>query len=263
MATGAARRAPLALVIFMLLTVVRPADAQRPRRRFEPTDLRLQPAGSAEVDLQSGVVSGEDGQRAFLPDFEASFGISSHVELELDGTFGLDRLSKPTFLDNTLLALRIGVVDEPDAVGSTSAWSGGVQAGPRLPTLPDTRGLGMEALAIVGRTQGGMHLFAQVGSLIDPSESVPGYRSAVHPFGLEGGLDLDLDLDDRDTWSLNAELGGIKYVSPHRDQLHVAAGPSRRLSSWLEVSLVGLVGVLPGGDRIGLLLGASSRFKMF
>ena len=264
METGAARRASLALLVIVgLVAEAGPAAAQRPRRRFEPTDLRLQPAGVAEVDLQGGIVTGEDGQRAFLPDVETSLGISSHVELELDGTFGLDRLSKPVFLDNTLLAVRIGIVDEQDVPGGTSAWSGGVQAGPRLPTLPGTHGLGMEALAIVGRTAGGMHLFAQVGSLIDPSESVAGYRRPVHPFGLEGGLDLDLDLDGSDRWSLNAELGGITYFSPHRDQLHAAAGPAVRVSKGLELSVIAIVGVLAGGDRLGLVLGANSRFQAF
>jgi hypothetical protein len=264
MQTGAARRRPLALLAFAaLLTAAAPAEAQRPRRRFEPTDLRLQPAGVAEVDVQGGFVTGEDGQRAFLPDFEASVGISSHVELELDGTFGLDRLSKPQFLDNTLLAVRIGMVDEPDEPGSTSSWSGGVQAGPRLPTLPQSHGLGMEALAIVGRTAGGMHLFAQAGSIIDPSEPVTGYVRRIHPYGLEAGLDLDLDLDTHDTWSMNAELGGITYFSPHRDQLHVAGGPSMRVSRWLELSVVALVGILPGGDRFGVLLGANTTFKAF
>ncbi len=251
------------VIVAFLLTVAHPAAAQRPRRRFEPTDLRLQPAGVAEVDLQGGVVTGEDGQRAFVPDFEASLGISSHVELELDGTFGLDPLAKPMFLDNTLLAVRIGIVDEPDAPGSTSSWSGGVQAGPRLPTLAQTHGLGLEALAIVGRTAGGMHLFAQFGSLIDPAEPVAGYRRPVHPFGIEGGFDLDLDLDQHDTWSLSAELGGIKYFSPHRDQIHVATGPAVRVSKWLELSLVGFVGLLSGGDRLGVFVGANTRFNVF
>jgi hypothetical protein len=263
MATGAARRAPLALLVIGLLTAAGPAAAQRSRRRFEPTDLRLQPAGIAEVDLQTGVVAGEDGKRAFVPDFEASLGIASHVELELDGTFGLDHLSTPQFLDNTLLAVRIAMVDEHDDPESTAAWSGGVQAGPRLPTLPGTHGVGIEALAIVGRTAGPMHLFAQVGTLADPSETVAGYRRPVHPFGVEGGLDLDLDLDEHDRWSLNAELGGIKYFSPHRDQVHLAGGPALRVSKWLELSVVAIVGVLAGGDRLGLMAGVNSRFQLF
>jgi hypothetical protein len=245
------------------VAITGPAGAQRTRRRFEPTDLRLQPAGVAEVDLQAGVVSGEDGERAFAPDFEASLGLSPHLELEIDGAFGLDQLSHPEFLDNTLVALRIAVVDEPDTPGSKSRWSGGVQAGPRLPTLPSTHGIGFEALAIAGRSAGKVHVFAQAGTLIDPAEQVRDHRRLVRPFGIEGGLDLDLDLDDHDTWSLTGELGGIHYISPHRDQLHVAGGPSVQVSSWLELSLIGLFGILPGGDRVGVLLGANSRFALF
>ena len=147
-------------------------------------------------------------------------------------------------------------------LGSKSAWSGGIQAGPRLPTLPQTHGLGMEALVIVGRTTESVHLFAQAGTLIDPSEPYVGYRRPVHPYGFEGGLDLDLDFDDHDKWSFMGEVGGIKYFSPHADQLHLAAGPSCQVSPGLEVSFVALVGVLRGGDRFGGLFGATSRFKM-
>ncbi|MDB4933950.1 MAG: hypothetical protein JWP87_922 [Labilithrix sp.] len=258
------RRRAAALAAFaIVLACPGHANAQRTRRRFEPTDLRLQPAGVAELDLQAGVVTGEDGQRAFVPDFEASLGITPHVELEVDGAFGLDRLVTPELLDNTLVALRLAVIDEPDAPESSSKWSGGVQAGPRLPTLPSTHGMGFEALAIAGRSTERIHVFVQAGTLVDPAEPVRGRRSLVRPFGIEAGLDLDLDLDDRDVWSVTGELGGIHYLSPQRDQLHAAFGPSAQVSSSLELSLVGLVGILPGGDRLGLLLGANSRFRMF
>ena len=233
------------------------------RRRFEPTDLRLQPAGVAELDLQGGPVTGEDGQRAFVPDFEASLGIGSHIELELDGTFGLDDYTKPIFLDNTLIAVRVAMFDVPDDIGSKSAWSGGIQAGPRLPTLPGRRLLGFESLAIVGRSTGRMHVFAQAGAILDPLEPVPGRTRLGRPFGLEGGVNFDLDLDAAGTWSVTGEVGAIKYLSPQLDQLHIAGGPQLEVTPWLDVSLVGLVGLLPGGDRLGLLLGANKRFKMF
>lgn len=233
------------------------------RRRFEPTDLRLQPAGVAEIDLQGGPVAGEDGKRAFVPDFETSLGIGSHIELEIDGTFGLDDYTDPIFLDNTLIAVRVAMFDEPDEPGSTSAWSGGFQAGPRLPTLPGRRLLGFEGLAIVGRSTGRMHVFFEAGTILDPLEPVPGRARLGRPFGLEGGIDFDLDLDERGTWSVIAELGAIKYLSPQLDQLHLAAGPQLKVTPWLDVSLVGLVGALPGGDRLGLFLGADTRFKVF
>ncbi len=239
------------------------ARAAQGRRRFEPTDLRLQPAGVAELDLQAGPASGEDGQRLFAPDFETSLGIGSHIAIEIDGTFGLDDYTTPTFLDNTLVGVRVEVLDEPDGDDATSAWSAGFQAGPRLPTLPDRTRLGFEELLIVGRTTGRMHVFFQAGTIVDPLEPVPGRAHKVRPVGIEGGIAADLDLDEKGTWSLTGELGGVKYLSPQRDQLHVAGGPQLQVTPWLDVSLVGLVGVLSGGDRLGLFLGADTRFEVF
>jgi hypothetical protein len=246
----------------LIVGTARAAHAEG-RRRFEPTDLRLQPPGVAEIDLQGGPVTGEDGQRAFVPDFETSIGIGSHIELEIDGTFGLDDYTKPIFLDNTLIAVRVAMFDEPDEPGSKSAWSGGIQAGPRLPTLPGRRLLGFEGLAIVGRSTGRMHVFFQAGSILDPLEPVPGRTRLGRPFGLEGGVNFDLDLDEEGVWSVTGELGAIKYLSPQLDQLHIAGGPQLKVTPWLDISLVGLVGLLAGGDRLGLLLGADTRFKVF
>jgi hypothetical protein len=254
----------IALVVVVVVTFVteRAAHAQG-RRRFEPTDLRLQPPGVVDLDVQGGPVIGDDGNRAFVPDFETSLGIGPHLELELDGTFGLDDGARPVFLDNTLIALRIAMFDEPDSPTSTSAWSGGVQAGPRLPTLPQRRGVGFEALAIAGRSTGNLHVFAQAGAIVDPLEPVPGSRRLVRPVGVEGGINMDVDLGDRDGWGLTAEVGVIKYLSPQLDQLHFAGGPSLKVTPWLDLSLVGLVGVLKGGDRLGLLVGADTRFRVF
>jgi hypothetical protein len=239
------------------------ARAAQGRRRFEPTDLRLQPAGVAELDLQVGPVSGEDGRRLFAPDFETSIGIGSHIELEVDGTFGLDDYTTPIFLDNTLVAVRVEVLDEPDGPDSNSAWSAGFQAGPRLPTLPDRTRIGFEELLIVGRNTGRMHVFFQAGTIVDPLEPVPGRAQKARPVGIEGGIAADLDLDEKGVWSLTGELGAIKYLSPQLDQCHVAGGPQLQVTPWLDVSIVGRVGVLTGGDRLGLFLGADARFKAF
>ena len=250
------------MATLLVLFSAKDAAAQRARRRFEPTDLRMQEAGIAEIDLQVGVLQGEDGARTSAPDFEASLGITPQVELEIDGTFGLDASAKPQFLDNTLLSLRLAIVDVRDARDSASGWAAGVQAGPRLPTALGTRGLGVEALAIVGRTTGGLHLFVQGGTLLDPLEAGPGAR-AVRPFGVEAGVDLELDLDERERWSLTGELGGVKFLSSHRSQLHLTAGPTLRVAPWLELSVVGVLGFLAGGDRYGALLGATTRFRVF
>ena len=92
---------------------------------------------------------------------------------------------------------------------------------------------------------------------------MPGRTGLVRPVGIEGGISLDLDLDEAGVWSITGELGAIKYLSPQLDQLHIAGGPQLKVTPWLDVSLVGLVGVLPGGDRLGLLLGGDARFKAF
>ncbi|MEA2750779.1 MAG: hypothetical protein QOI41_4922 [Myxococcales bacterium] len=257
------RCAGAALTTCVLIVATATVARAEGRRRFEPTDLRLQPAGVVEIDLQGGPVTGEDGTRAFAPDFETSIGIGSHVELEIDGTFGFDDSAKPIFLDNTLVAVRIAMFDEPDEPGSKAAWSGGIQAGPRLPTLPQRRLLGFEGLAIVGRSTGRMHVFFQAGSIVDPLEPVPGRSRLQRPVGIESGVNFDLDLDEAGVWSLTGEVGAIKYLSPQLDQLHIAGGPQLQVTPWLDVSLVGLVGLLPGGDRLGLFLGADTRFKMF
>lgn len=244
------------------MTTANDAAAQSARRRFEPTDLRLQGEGVVELDTQVGIISGEDGVRRYVPDFEASLGISPSVELEVDGSFGLGEDGKPQLLDNTLLALRLAIVDVRDTPHSANAWAGGVQVGPRLPTALGNRGVGAEAIAIVGRTAGKVHLFLQLGALLDPLQAAPGARAA-RPFGLESGLDLDLDLDDHQRWSVKGELGGVKFLSPDRSQLHLTAGPAVRVVPWLELSLVGVLGFLAGGDRYGALLGAATRFRAF
>jgi hypothetical protein len=238
------------------------AAAQRARRRFEPTDLDLRAPGTLEIDTQVGVIRGEDGTQAFIPDFEVSLGVTSQLELEIDGSYGLDPTASPRSLDNTLVAMRLAIVDDRDTPTSTSAWAAGVQVGPRLPTALGASGLGLEALAIGGRTAGRLHLFVQGGTIVDPLQSVPGARS-VRPVGIEAGVDLDLDLDDAGKWSLKAELGGVKFFSPDASQLHLTAGPALQVVPWLELSLVGVQGFLRGGDHYGALLGATTRFNVF
>jgi hypothetical protein len=249
-------------VLCALLLASSAARAQRARHRFEPTDLRLVDQGTSEIDVQAGVVTGDELSRVYAPDFEASLGISSHAEIEVDGAFGLDDYKTPHFADNTLIALRVAVLDLRDAAASSGGWSAGFQGGPRLPSLPGARGLGFEALAIAGRSAGRVHIFAQGGTLIDSAMPDDAGR-LVRPVGLEGGLDLDLDLDDVETWSLKAELGGVKFLSPDRSQLHATVGPSLWVTSTLEASAVAVVGILPGGDRLGLLLGAAAHFRAF
>lgn len=141
------------------------------------------------------------------------------------------------------------------------SWAGGIQAGPKLPTTSWSRGIGVEGLAIVGRSSGPAHLFAQVGVLLDPYDVSPG-APRLRPFALEGGFDLDLDLDSRDRWSIKVELGGARFFSHHTAEAHVTGGLAYRVVRWLEVSVIAIGGIGPG-DRFGALLGAAPRFDLF
>lgn len=238
------------------------ASAQHVRRRFEPTDLELKPSGVAEVDVQFGAVRGDTNTRIYAPDFECSLGISSSTELAIDGSFGIDGASSPSFLDNTWVALRVGVFDVHDENKPKASWAGGIQAGPHLPTSPGATGLGLEGLAIVGRTDGPFHLFAQAGVIVDSAEKNEFLRP-IRPFGIEGGFDASLDLDDDGIWSLTAELGGTRFFSSHDHQLHTTGGVAWQVTPWLELSTIAIVGLLPEGDRFGLLFGASPSFRVF
>jgi len=250
-------------VVAGLLAVGRDAAAQRSRPRFEPDDLDLHQGGEAEIDLQVGPMKGDDYVRGFAPDVELSLGIATNAELEVAGTFGIDHDGAATFLDNTLVALRVGIVDAHDTPGSRDAWAGGAQVGTRLPTLRGARGIGVEALTIVGRTQGKVRLFLQSGVLVDCAQRDDAGARTSRPTAVELGVDLDIDLDARDVWSLKGELGGARFFSPDDPQLHLVAGPAVKVTKGLELSAVALVGLLEGSDRLGILLGASTRFKTF
>jgi hypothetical protein len=231
--------------------------------RFEPTDLELEDSGTTEIDLQMGVVKGPDASRIVVPDFEIDLGILPNLELDLDGAYGVEGAPpRVTFLDhqapeNLWLSAKLGLWDHRDPVTKNS-WAIGVQAGPKFPVAPDTHGLGGEALLLVGRMQGPVHLVAQVGGLVDPHLS-----GAARPWGIEGGLDLDLDLDHHDTWSLLGELGGLWYGSDDDPQLAATAGIQYSPNQKLDLSVVVLVGFLAGSDPYGLLFGVSPKFSLW
>lgn len=253
----------LSLGVALVLGLGRDAAAQRSRPRFEPDDLDLHANGEAELDLQVGAMKGDDYVRGFAPDFELSLGLATNAQLEIDGTFGVDHDGSTAFLDNTLVAVRVGVVDAHDKPQSKNAWAGGVQVGTRLPTLPGARGIGVEALSIVGRTQGSVHLFLQSGVLVDCAQLGDGGARTARPAAIELGVDVDIDLGDRDVWSVKGELGGARFFTPDDPQLHLVAGPAVKVTPGVELSAVALVGFLKGSDRLGVLFGASTRFKTF
>jgi hypothetical protein len=250
---------PAALILFLAACLApRAAEAQRARGRFEPTDLDLTGAGVVEIDLQAGYVKADDGHRIVAPDVEASLGIAKNAEIEIDTTYGVEDV--PHFVDQTWVSLRLGIWDSRHPNGDV-AWAAGIQAGPKLPTLSQSRGLGWESLAIVGGNTERLHVYGQIGLLLDPVDL--SIAQHTRPAGVEGGFDVEVDLDDVDRWSLRGELGAVRFVSPHPDQIHATGGCALRVVPWLEVSVIGLVGFLPGGDRYGALLGVAPRFSVF
>src|SRR4051794_10759566 len=99
------RLASLGVLIALLLGH---ADASgqhalRIRRRFEPTDLDLRGAGSAEIDLQSGIIEGASSRRILAPDVEALVGLTPNAQVQIDTTLGFDDGHSPRlrFLENT------------------------------------------------------------------------------------------------------------------------------------------------------------------
>ncbi len=255
----------LALTALTALAAFAPrAASAEARRRFEPTDLELQPAGTLEIDSQLSYTEGETAGRVIIPDLELSLGIARNVQLEIDAAYAIEGPPVGRFAldhpapDNLWLSTKIGLFDWRDE-GSGRAWAGGAQLGPKLPLAPDAHGAGYEALALLGRTVRRTHLVVNAGGFVDPAPDGRRRRSVA----VEGGLDLDLDLDAAGDWSLVGELGAVGFVSGERAQGHVTAGLSWGATPDLDLSLIGLLGFLGGGDRAGVLLGVTPRFALW
>jgi hypothetical protein len=244
------------LVPILALLCAWPAVAQAQRRVrpiFEPTDLELEDAGTVEVDLQTGFVRGNDAARLVIPDLELDVGINRALEIDLDGAyaiegpqnggFGLDHAAP----DSLWLSLKTGV--ELWDVGF------GLQLGPKFPTAKGSHGIGGEALLLLGKRLGHMQLALNAGAFVDPG---PG---GGRPRGLEGGLDAQLEFTKH--WSLTAELGGVHFFSGDAAQLVGTAGVTWSVSDHLDLSLIGLYGLMGDGDRYGVLLGLSPKFTLW
>jgi hypothetical protein len=68
-------------------------------------------------------------------------------------------------------------------------------------------------------------------------------QGRLRPFSIEGGIDLDINLDDHDMWSFRGELGGAHFFEPALDLLHATAGASCNVTPALELSAIALVGL--------------------
>jgi hypothetical protein len=247
-----------------LLFAPTPARAVTMRRVFEPTDLEFEDPGVAQLDMQYGLVRGQDAFRVSAPDFELDLGLTQNVELDLDGEFAvggpddgafrIDRLAQ----DNLWSALKVGFQTFEDTDDAT-AWSFGAQLGPVWPLAPDAQGVGVAGLALAGYRLHENYFALNLGGFTEPADGPDLPRA----HGFAGGIDAEIPLDHDDQWALTAELAGVAYGSPDPDQLSTTLGLQWSVRDDLDVSITALRGWLPGGDQYAVLIGVTPRFRVW
>jgi len=254
-----------ALVAAVLVLVAGPAAARRKRRvpTFEPTDLELEDTHVLELDTQVGIVFRDAAPktRVFVPDFEIDYGLTERVELDVDGAIALDRDDGHWVgtADPLWTCVKLGFVSAKDDDDSSHAYALGAQLGPRLPTTAHSYGTGFGAVLLAARVAAPWHVILNAGGVIEPLDHSEPKRSG----GLLGGVDLDYDLDRANRFSLLAELGGSYSLGPDPHDMHATLGIDFASAEWLDLSLVGFYGFLPGGDRVGIFLGVSPQLSLF
>ena len=259
---GMGRASLLAMVLVYTLTAPTAAHAASVRRIFEPTDLELEETGAVELDLQFGLIRGPSPFRLSVPDFELDIGLTKNLELDIDGAFSLEGPATGGFSprhwnrDNLWVGTKLGLADWVDE-NTKQSFALGIQVGPKLPIASGSHGLGVELLLLGGFHRGRTTLVLNAGFLTDP---FPDNVGTARSRGIEGGLDLAVDLPGNGKWALSAELGGIRFLSQDSHQLVATAGIAYAATPWLSLSLVALAGFLDGDDRYGVLLGAAPKY---
>jgi hypothetical protein len=257
------RNAAKASLVALLVFDARTAWA-RQRHRFEPTDLEWETSGQAELDVQVGAVRAEGPWRTVVPDVEVDLGLAPNVEIDIDGAYAVEGPDDGQFSldhpapENIWIAAKLGLFDTRENDADTTAWAVGVQLGPKLPVANDAHGIGYEALVLAGYTWGENHFVFNLGGLVDPGLHV----SSDRPEAVEGGLDVDVAFG-KSPFSMTAELAAVHFFSADSDQLNGTAGLTLAANPDLDLSLVGLVGFLKGGDRGGVLFGVSPKFALW
>jgi hypothetical protein len=254
----------VAAVALVLVTSVTATAREGVRPFFEPTDLEMEEAGTIQADFQIGMIRGRDPWRVVIPDFELDFGILPWLELDLDGAYAIEGPTRGPFSfdhaapDSLWASVKLGLIDRRNEKTGT-AWATGVQVGPKLPAARHAHGVGVEVLWLVGFATERTHLVLNTGAFDDPSPD----RQSGRPVALEVGLDLDQDLDPCGRFSLKGEVSAVYFFSSDPHQLASTLGPAWHPHPDFELSLVGIVGYLGGGDRYGVLLGAAPKFHLF
>jgi hypothetical protein len=256
------RPTPRLLLAAFTLTLAAPGLAKLRHRvpAFEPTDLDLEDPGTFELDTQYGAMfrDGEPDLRVFVPDFELDLGLTSRVELDVDGAVSLDRQTSRYTLagDNLWTSVKLGLVAQKDPNDEKRVWALGAQLGPRLPTAPNAAGTGFGAVLLAARMDAPWHVIVNLGGVLEPRDRTERERS----LSALGGIDLDYDLDAHNRWSVLGELGAGYSFGPDPHDLHTTLGLDLQPVPWLDLSLVGFYGFIAGGDRAGLFLGVNPSF---
>jgi hypothetical protein len=155
-------------------------------------------------------------------------------------------------------SVKIGLYNDLDyATGRAQAV--GFQIGPKIPVASGAHGLGGEGILVLGGSKKGLNLAFNLGGFVEPPVD------AVTPYsvGVEAGVDLDLVLDSRDRFHLTSELATAYFFTQEPSQIHGTAGMTWSVHPNLDLSVVGIVGFLPGDDRYGVLFGMEPKLRLF
>jgi hypothetical protein len=258
-------RASMVLLAGGLLAVCAPrvAHARNLRPLFEPTDLEMEQTGVVEIDVQVGAIRGQGPWRVVMPDFELDVGVLSWLELDLDGAYAIEGPTSGPFSfdhsapDSLWPCLKLALPASHDSEVAR-ALSVGMQLGPKVPIAAGSHGIGFEGLVLVGYALGPLNTVLNLGGFADPAPDA----AAGRPIGLEGGVDLELQLGSSNRYSLTGELSGVRFVTDDPHQLLATAGFKWAATQMLDLSIIGLWGFLAGSDRYGVLLGISPKVRM-
>lgn len=240
------------------------AQARALRPLFEPTDLELEETGVVEVDVQMGGIRGQGPWRAVIPDFELDVGLLPALELDLDGAYAIEGPAAGPFSfdhpapDSLWPSVKLGIYDHPTEGGGI-AYAIGAQVGPKLPIAAGAHGIGLESLLLLGGVWHRLQLVLNLGGFVDPAPDA----ASARPRGLEAGLDVTQKLNDTGQLSVTAELSAVRFTSGDPAQLLATGGITWAAAPYLDLSVVGLVGLLGGSDRYGLLVGLSPKVHLF
>lgn len=236
------------------------------RPHFEPTDLELEEPGMIELDAQAGLVRGPAAGRLVAPDFEVDIGVTRNLEIDVDGAYAVEASEPDTprldtwAPDSLWICGKLGLfdwADEGSAPEALDAWAVGTQVGPKLPVVPGSHGLGIEALVLLGHVMGKAHFALNVGGFTDPHPAA----SAGRPVGFEAGVDFDRDLDAGGRFQVVAQLAGVRFASHDPNQLVATAGLGWAVTPATQLGVTGLWGFLAGNDRYGALVGFSQKMR--